>query len=74
MQDVEKVFEKYDPKSKGSVQYLKNLALFEQKMGKPATKRPTSFNEPEKKELDTGLFTPKLASKNDQFKNMDLNR
>jgi CRP-like cAMP-binding protein len=73
IKDITDIFEKYDPKSKNSLQFVKNLEKFNKSVG--------VVNKPEMNKLDSGplkkfseFATPRLVSKDPNFKNLDPQR
>jgi CRP-like cAMP-binding protein len=72
IKDITDIFEKYDPKSKNSLQFVKNLEKFNKSVG--------VVGRPEMKQLDGPLkkfsefATPRLVSKDPNFKNLDPQR
>jgi hypothetical protein len=72
LKDIQDIFEKFDPKSKNSLQFVKNLEKFNKSIEKPndnLRKLPTGplqkFSE---------FATPRLVSKDPNFKSLDPQR
>jgi len=75
IKDITDIFEKYDPKSKNSLQFVKNLEKFNKSVGVGVNK-PTEMNKlvggPLKQFSE--FATPRLVSKDPNFKNLDPQR
>jgi len=72
LKDIMEIFNKFDPKSKNSIQFVKNLEKFNKTVGRP---------DDGLKKLNTGplqkfseFATPRLVSKDPNFRNLDPQR
>ena len=72
IKDVLDVFEKFDPKSKNSLQFVKNLEKFNKTTEKPGSNLRTFNMGPLQKFSE--YATPRLVSKDPNFKNLDPQR
>jgi len=71
IKEIMDTFEKYDPKSKNSLQFVKNLEKFNKSVGKPEA--PKAFNAGPLQKFSE-FATPRLVSKDPNFRNLDPQR
>jgi len=71
VKDVLDIFEKFDPKSKNSLQFVKNLEKFNKSVGKPDEPRKLNVGPLQK---FSEFATPRLVSKDPNFRNLDPQR
>jgi len=72
LKEIMDIFEKFDPKSKNSIQFVKNLEKFNKSVGKPEDGLKKLSTNPLQKFSE--FATPRLVSKDPNFNTLDPNR